>query len=207
MSRKKITLAFIKDNTNRKASFRKRRKGLIKKVREISTLCDVDACAITFSPYDQTVEVWPSPEGALAVLARYGAISGRHPRPGKEMDPESFTLQRIKKTRRKTERLCNQNKRSDLELVMYRCMAGMERLDNLDVRDWAEMGRSINQMIRDVQSKLGKFMTEGVGCCDSQAAMAPPPPVAPMDPPPLPPPIGPEYSGLDWDIGALLYPH
>ncbi|GFP81367.1 mads-box transcription factor pheres 2 [Phtheirospermum japonicum] len=84
MARKKITLAFTKNKTNRKASFRKRRKGLIKKVKEIITLCNVEACAISFSPYDESTIIWPSPEGALAVLKHYGAaVSGIHHRPPK----------------------------------------------------------------------------------------------------------------------------
>ncbi|GFP81366.1 mads-box transcription factor pheres 2 [Phtheirospermum japonicum] len=149
MARKKITLAFIKNKTNRKASFRKRRKGLIKKVKEISTLCDVEACAISFSPYDESTEIWPSPEGALAVLKHYGAaVSGIHHRPPKEMDQESFTLHRVKKNREKLDRLLMENKRNDLEWFMYRCMAGTNSLHNLDESERAEMSRLINQRIK-----------------------------------------------------------
>ncbi|GFQ08696.1 mads-box transcription factor pheres 2 [Phtheirospermum japonicum] len=166
MARRKITLAFIKNQTNRKASFKKRRKGLIKKVEEISTLCDVEACAVILNPYDEKIEIWPSPEGALAVLKRYGAaVSGIHHRPPKEMDQESFILHRVKKNREKLDRLLMENKRNDLSWFMYRCMAGTNSLHNLDERERAEMCRLINQRIRDVDSKIENLMKEGVWWC------------------------------------------
>ncbi|GFP99418.1 mads-box transcription factor pheres 2 [Phtheirospermum japonicum] len=182
MARKKITLAFIKNKTNRKVSFRKRRKGLIKKVEEISMLCDVEVCAIIFSPYDEKTEIWPSPEGALVVLKRYGAVSGIHHRPPKEMDQVSFTLHRLKKNHVKLDRLLMENKGNDLDCFMYRCMAGTNSLHDLDERERAEMCRLINQRIRDVDSKIENLMMAGVG---GVAVVAPPPPVA------LHPPVAP----------------
>ncbi|CAN0920848.1 Agamous-like MADS-box protein AGL80 [Linum grandiflorum] len=46
MTRKKVKLAYITNDSARKATYNKRKKGLIKKVSELSTLCDVQACAI-----------------------------------------------------------------------------------------------------------------------------------------------------------------
>ncbi|GFP79966.1 mads-box transcription factor pheres 2 [Phtheirospermum japonicum] len=189
MARKKITLALIENKTYRKASFRKRRKGLIKKVREISTLCDVEACDIIFSPYDERTEIWPSPEGAMAVLERYGAaVSGIHHRPPKEMDQESFTLHRWKNNHQKLNRLLMENKRNDLDWFMYQCMAGTNSLHNLDERERAEMSHLINQRIRDVDSRIENLMK---GNMMSQLLT----------------PTGPESIGLLWDIEALPYPH
>ncbi|KZV46181.1 hypothetical protein F511_15191 [Dorcoceras hygrometricum] len=55
----KISVAyFVSDRSERKASFKKRSKGLIKKVAELSTLCGVDACAITHNEFQPQPEVW-----------------------------------------------------------------------------------------------------------------------------------------------------
>ena len=51
MARKKVKLQWIVDNAARKATYKKRVKGLMKKVRDLSILCGVDACVITYSPY------------------------------------------------------------------------------------------------------------------------------------------------------------
>ncbi|QCD98449.1 MADS-box transcription enhancer factor 2A [Vigna unguiculata] len=71
MTRKKVKLAFIVNDSARKATFKKRKKGLMKKVSELSTLCGIDACAIVYSPYDPQPEVWPSPMGVQRVLAKF----------------------------------------------------------------------------------------------------------------------------------------
>ncbi|XP_021912472.1 agamous-like MADS-box protein AGL80 [Carica papaya] len=64
----KVELAYITNDSIRKA-IKKKKKELMKKVSELSTLCDVNACAIIYSPYDSKLEVWPSPLGAQHVLA------------------------------------------------------------------------------------------------------------------------------------------
>ena len=71
MTRKKVKLAYISNDSARKATFKKRKKGLMKKVSELSTLCGIEACAIVYSPYDAQPEVWPSPIMVQRVLARF----------------------------------------------------------------------------------------------------------------------------------------
>ncbi|KAG8042868.1 hypothetical protein GUJ93_ZPchr0310g6560 [Zizania palustris] len=57
MARKKISLQRIANNSNRRATFRKRRKGLIKKTSELATLCDVDACLVIYGEGDSQPEM------------------------------------------------------------------------------------------------------------------------------------------------------
>lgn len=71
MPRKKVNLGYIEDDHARKATFRKRKAGIMKKANELSTLCGVDGCAIVFSPYNPQPNVWPSESGAQRVLARF----------------------------------------------------------------------------------------------------------------------------------------
>ena len=71
MTRKKVKLAYIVNDSARKATFKKRKRGLMKKVSELSTLCGIEACAIVFSPYDAQPELWPSPIGVQRVLSQF----------------------------------------------------------------------------------------------------------------------------------------
>ncbi|KAA3486335.1 agamous-like MADS-box protein AGL80 [Gossypium australe] len=50
MSRKKIKLAYITNDSARKTTYKKRSKGQVKKVRELTTLCGIEAFAIINSP-------------------------------------------------------------------------------------------------------------------------------------------------------------
>ncbi|KAL3622338.1 hypothetical protein CASFOL_033749 [Castilleja foliolosa] len=171
MTRKKVTLAYITNDSERRTSFKKRKNGLIKKVSELSTLCDVEACAIIYSPFEPEPEVWPSQAGAEAVLARFRRMSELD-KSKKMVNQESFTRQRIKKTTDQLRRLQKENRRRDMESFMYQCLAGIASLDHFDLRNSAEMGWVIDQTIRDIESIMEKINVQD----------------APLPTPPLPPP-------------------
>lgn len=53
MLRSKLKLSFIANETSRKASFWKRKSGIMKKkLNEFTILCDVQACAVIYSLYN-----------------------------------------------------------------------------------------------------------------------------------------------------------
>lgn len=53
MGRGKIVIQKIDDSTSRQVTFSKRRKGLIKKAKELAILCDAEVCLIIFSSTDK----------------------------------------------------------------------------------------------------------------------------------------------------------
>ncbi|XP_010428899.1 PREDICTED: agamous-like MADS-box protein AGL104 isoform X2 [Camelina sativa] len=53
MGRVKLELKRIEKSTNRQITYSKRKKGLIKKAYELSTLCDIDLALLMFSPSDR----------------------------------------------------------------------------------------------------------------------------------------------------------
>ncbi|MBA0700471.1 hypothetical protein Goari_022401 [Gossypium aridum] len=57
MIRKKVKLAYITNDSSRKATYKKRNKGLMKRMSELSTLCGINACAIMYSPYESQLEL------------------------------------------------------------------------------------------------------------------------------------------------------
>ncbi|MBA0754251.1 hypothetical protein Gogos_021107 [Gossypium gossypioides] len=59
MSRKKIKLAYITNDSARKTTYKRRSKGLVKKVRELTTPCGIEAFAIINSPdFGSQAELW-----------------------------------------------------------------------------------------------------------------------------------------------------
>ncbi|KAL8549301.1 hypothetical protein ACS0TY_008235 [Phlomoides rotata] len=153
MTRKKVTLAYITNDSERRASFRKRKKGLIKKVSELSTLCGVDACAIIYSQFDPVPEVWPSVQGAQAVLARFRRMSAMD-QTRKMVNQESFTRQRIKKAEDQLRRLRKENKRKEMERFMFMNLYDMASLDQFDINDGADLGFVINQTLNEIRSQM-----------------------------------------------------
>ncbi|KAG8051964.1 hypothetical protein GUJ93_ZPchr0001g31433 [Zizania palustris] len=96
MARKKISLQRIANNSNRRATFRKRRKGLIKKTSELATLCDVDACLVIYGEGDSQPEVWPSVPQATALLDHFKSLPDME-QYKKMMNQEDFVRQSIAK--------------------------------------------------------------------------------------------------------------
>ncbi|MBA0609096.1 hypothetical protein Godav_021217 [Gossypium davidsonii] len=52
MTRKKVKLADITSDSLRKATYKKRKKDLMKKMSELITLCGIDTCVIMYSQYE-----------------------------------------------------------------------------------------------------------------------------------------------------------
>ncbi|XP_071725270.1 agamous-like MADS-box protein AGL70 [Rutidosis leptorrhynchoides] len=74
MGRGKVEMKRIEDKSSRQVTFSKRRKGLMKKVQEISVLCDVDAALIIFSGRGRVYE-FPSGESMKTIIDRYQVSS------------------------------------------------------------------------------------------------------------------------------------
>ncbi|KAL5808598.1 hypothetical protein ACOSQ3_029289 [Xanthoceras sorbifolium] len=96
MTRKKVNLSWIVNDSARKTSLKKRRVGLLKKVSELSTLCDVSASVIIYSPGDREPMTYPSPERVKESLARFHSMPEME-RNKKMMNQETYLKERVGK--------------------------------------------------------------------------------------------------------------
>ncbi|MCL7042697.1 hypothetical protein MKW94_018941 [Papaver nudicaule] len=97
--RGKISLAYIKDRTARRDSFRKRSQCLVRKVHELYTLCGVDGCAIMYGPFDpKTPKIWPEDTPKMHhILMKFKSRSVEN-RNKKGLDHQSFMKIQITKS-------------------------------------------------------------------------------------------------------------
>ncbi|KAK4482077.1 hypothetical protein RD792_011571 [Penstemon davidsonii] len=153
MPRRKVTLAYMLNKSERKISFNKRKKGLIKKASELRTLRAVDACAIIYSPHGSQPEVWPSPEDTTTVLSRYNGLSDTE-KSRYLTNLESLTQQRLKKVKKELHRLQIDNKRKEVENFMYKCMAGIKKPEEFDMANADVMRSIMEQTVRDLSSRM-----------------------------------------------------
>ncbi|KAI3899274.1 hypothetical protein MKW92_027706 [Papaver armeniacum] len=56
MSKRKIEIKYIENTTNRRVTYSKRKKGILKKANELSFLCDAQVCLIMFSKTGKLAE-------------------------------------------------------------------------------------------------------------------------------------------------------
>ncbi|KAK4484240.1 hypothetical protein RD792_011464 [Penstemon davidsonii] len=156
MTRKKVVIAYITNESRRKASFNKRKKGLIKKVSELSTLCGVETCAIVYKPNEPEPEVWPSQLGAQVVLERLHMLP-QVDQMKRMVNQESFKRQQIKKAEDELYRLRKENKHKELELFMYRCIAGKASLRDFDWHDTIDMNFVIDETLKKINSRKNEL--------------------------------------------------
>ncbi|CAN0861518.1 Agamous-like MADS-box protein AGL86 [Linum grandiflorum] len=76
MVRSRRPLRWIADDLVRKTYFQKRRVRLIKKVKELTTLCGVQGMCVIYNPYEEPPTVWPSCESAVQLMQMFMVLPG-----------------------------------------------------------------------------------------------------------------------------------
>ncbi|PWA71376.1 transcription factor, MADS-box [Artemisia annua] len=153
MTRKKVKFAFITNDSARKATFKKRKKGLMKKVNELSTLCGIDACAIIYSPYEAQPEVWPSNIGVQSVLAQFKRMPEME-QSKKMVNQESFIRQRITKANEQLKKQIKENREKEMIEVMYQCLTGKGSITNLILPDLNDLGGLVDRTMTDINRRI-----------------------------------------------------
>ncbi|KAB2062809.1 hypothetical protein ES319_A10G175700v1 [Gossypium barbadense] len=123
MTRKKVKLTYITNNSARKATYKNRMKGLTKKMSEMSTLCGVDTCAIMYSPYKSPPEVWPSPMGVQQVLSKLETIPEME-KSKNMLNQKTFLSQKITKAAEQLKNHCKENWEKEITQVIFNKICG-----------------------------------------------------------------------------------
>ncbi|KAL3625672.1 hypothetical protein CASFOL_030526 [Castilleja foliolosa] len=161
MTRKKVKLAFITNDSARKATFKKRKKGLMKKVSELSTLCGIDACAIVYSPYEAQPEVWPDGGGAQFVLSQFKRMPEME-QSKKMVNLDSFIRNRITKAADQLKKLHKENREKEMTHLMYQCLNG-KGMDGLALPELNDMGWLLDQNLKEIYKRIDGLKKEGKG--------------------------------------------
>ncbi|KAL5077054.1 hypothetical protein RYX36_016038 [Vicia faba] len=176
MTRKKVKLAFIENNTARKSAYNKRKKSLVKKVDELTTLCGIDACAIIYGPYDPQPEIWPSPSGVQEVLSKFMTVPEVE-QSRKMMNQESFLKQRISKSEKQLQKQRRDNREKETTMHMFRCLnAGNIVQNSMSVGDLNDLSWMIDHNLRAIGRRMESDDRENI---IHQSPPPPPPPPAP----------------------------
>ena len=170
MTRKKVKLAYITNDSARKAAFKKRKKGLMKKVSELSTLCGIDACAILYSPYDSQPEVWPSPSGVQHVVAHFKKMPEIDQRK-KMVNQESFLRQRIAKGNEQLKKQGKDNREKEITRVMFQSLTG-KGLQTLNIIDLNDLGWIIDQNLKEINKRIESLLNKEAQSLAAAAAAA-----------------------------------
>ncbi|XP_058766871.1 agamous-like MADS-box protein AGL80 [Vicia villosa] len=154
MARKKLKLAFIENNTARKSAYKNRKKGLVKKVDQLATLCGIEACAIIYGPDDHHPVVWPSPSGVQNVLSKFMTWPEFEQRKNM-VNQDSFLSQRISKAQMKLKTQSRDNREKETTMLMFQCLdAGKVVQNDMSGAGLNDLAWTIDQNLKKIDRRL-----------------------------------------------------
>ncbi|KAK8479518.1 hypothetical protein V6N13_018336 [Hibiscus sabdariffa] len=150
MARTRVKLAYITNDATRKGTYKKRKKGLVKKASKLSTLCDVEACVVIyFSTCDSQPEVWPSIVTTHRMLSNFKEM----PAMGQSNKMVNLVKKRIAKIEEQLRRLRGKNRRKELTQVMYQNL-GRNGLNTVKEEDLNDLSWLIDQNVNVIDNML-----------------------------------------------------
>ncbi|MQM03103.1 hypothetical protein Taro_035869 [Colocasia esculenta] len=211
MPRKKVKLQWIANDATNRATFKKRRMGLMKKVKELSILCNVKACALVYGPYEPQPEVWPSVEEAADLLRSFRGMP-EHEQGRRRMDQESFLRQWAQKLRDQIEKEKKAATKTQVELLMMECLGGARKVEDLSVGEITGLGCLVESKLKEVQGRIELLRGQDKRPAMAPSTVAPAPtmeaspkqmllPLPPMSPSPSgpsPPPVRLQFTGSSY---------
>ncbi|XP_022897514.1 agamous-like MADS-box protein AGL80 [Olea europaea var. sylvestris] len=153
MTRGKIKLEYIANDAERRASFKKRKKGIMNKMNELCTLCDIQGCIIIYGAHEPQPTVWPSPLDAQQIISRFRELPEME-QTQRLFNQESYMIQRVQKSHKQAEKFQRINRLTDMEIQMHQCMAGLSSLQNAPLNDITEMGHLAERNMQDIMARM-----------------------------------------------------
>ncbi|KDP36094.1 hypothetical protein JCGZ_08738 [Jatropha curcas] len=174
MTRKKVKLVWIVNDAARKASLKKRRIGLLKKVSELTTLCGVSAFVIIYSPDETEPMIWPSRPLVEQLLMRYQNIPEIE-RCKKMMNQESYLKERVAKVHEQSRKNQRKNREVEMSYLMDKLHKG-NGADDFEFNELQVLIWLLEEKMKDLRKRVEYFQ------------QVPPLPPTTSFFPPLPPP-------------------
>ncbi|KAJ7950701.1 agamous-like MADS-box protein AGL80 [Quillaja saponaria] len=158
MAKKKAKLSYITNDAARKVTFKKRKKSLLKKVKELSTLCGIQACVIIYGTNEREPDVWPSPFEVQSIISAFKKKS-EIDQTKNMVNQESFLRQRITKAVEQVKKQRRENREKEIERVMYQCLVDSQGLQKLSLVDLNQLGWMVDKNIKEIGDKMNHSTT------------------------------------------------
>ncbi|TKY56601.1 Agamous MADS-box protein AGL86 [Spatholobus suberectus] len=117
MFKRRVKLAFLTNESVRQATFRKKKRSIMKELREFKAAHGMEACAIVRRADAREPEIWASSDGLRKALMKSAQEQQRRRLEGQE---ESHVDKMIKEAKKKLMKLREENRKKELLIRMLR---------------------------------------------------------------------------------------
>ncbi|GAU41217.1 hypothetical protein TSUD_128930 [Trifolium subterraneum] len=156
--KKKLKLAFMVNEAARKITYNKRKKSLIKKIDELTTLCGIDAGAIFYSDFHPEPEVSHSPQEIQRIINKFKNCSELE-KGKKKQNHESYLMHRITKSKEQLVKLEKNNWEMQNSLMVYQCLLQEKFINTLNSNVLNNLVFEINGKLEEIASKANELDT------------------------------------------------
>ncbi|CAH8382081.1 unnamed protein product [Eruca vesicaria subsp. sativa] len=163
-------MVFIENESARKSTYKKRKRGILKKAKELATLCGVPVGVIIDSPYDSSMEVWPSRVDMDDVVSQWQRLPEMD-RTKKMLNQKTYLEQRITKGTEALNKLNKENKELEMKEIMFDCLSGKIAPSSIDRNDLVGCSNVIDQYLRILKRRM-EILTKNDGASSSSAHAA-----------------------------------
>ncbi|CAM8880312.1 unnamed protein product [Rhodiola kirilowii] len=171
MTRRKVQLAWIMNASSRKASFKKRRECLMRKVMEISTLTGEDACGIVLSPEEGDPPVfWPP--SINEVLDRFFSLAEAD-QCKKMTTLDSYMQEKISKMEEQLGKERRKARDEEINFVMHSIYSHGKKIDSLTIGETHELFWYMEELKKKCELRILHLNQEN----SPDSLMMPPPPM------------------------------
>ncbi|KAK2387483.1 agamous MADS-box protein AGL80 [Trifolium repens] len=146
MARHKVKLAYI--------------ECILKKLKEITTLCGIKACAVIYGNNNPQPEVWPSDSGAKSVLSRF--VNLPNPEKSKKtMDQEAFLGKSIEKAYEQLKKEREETRKIVMTIIMDHYINTKEFNGNsMSKYDLNDMSCFVDENLKKIYQKMEGMQIE-----------------------------------------------
>ncbi|XP_031127476.1 agamous-like MADS-box protein AGL80 [Ipomoea triloba] len=167
MARRRLRLAYIVNESKRKTSYQKRKRGLLKKINELTILCDAVVAMIMYSSFEQGPVIWPpTVERFEELIVRFLNLPDEQ-QTRRMMNNESLNRGRIEKLSTQLLNLKNKNRKREMNELMHQILTGEQSIDSLNFTDLNDIGWVLNTNLADVGVRFRELVR------DSSPTLAP----------------------------------
>ncbi|KAL2511386.1 AGAMOUS-like 87 [Abeliophyllum distichum] len=149
----KVRYELIIDKIARRPTFKKRKSSLLKKLHELKTLCNVDACAIIYEQDETQPDVWPSPLEAFSSIQRFNNMTHTS-KTSHMINGEGFFRQNLSRLTANLDKEKHKVQLMEMELLLANCLDKNDVCDVSDPNDLQALLRLLERKLPMVSGKI-----------------------------------------------------
>ncbi|XP_057425773.1 agamous-like MADS-box protein AGL80 [Lotus japonicus] len=170
--RGKVKLEYIADETSRRATYLRRKKGLLKNLEELTILAGgIDACALIYSTeFHAQPKEWPSPSELQRIITKFRSYPELE-RGKKMMNQESLLNELILKAKENSAKMQRKNKEIKMSLRLFEVIGNKNITGTMNNDELNQMEWEIDEKLKRVDQRLIE-LNNNASTSQSQAQVA-----------------------------------